>query len=157
MPALPVDTRRVHLGGVSFRPSGPLRRAGPIPNPKQRIEEIRYAARLLVGFNVGAKPRWRMSQLVAFVKKYRIERDEDPSATFFYTKGIYRGSGGVVDEDGAQIVVLDFSGKPKRFIKQMRKLGMAIVRKFKQEEVIVQIQRDGGHYRAWKMIPKETK
>lgn len=158
---VPADTRRFSWqnpnGDVGFfRPNGRLTLEGRsnayVENPagwssRQPI----YAARIFVGFNVGEKPRWKMGDAVRIVKRIRKAQVGTPDATFLYQRGLYtsKRDQSVVDEQGAQIIILNLAGSPvKEFRQQMVELGEEIATKLKQEEVIVEIQRGG--------ISKET-
>lgn len=153
---VPADTRRFSWRSPSgktgsFRPNGPMtlegRRADFAENPTGWSSRAPiYAARIFVGFNVGPRPRWTMSDVVQIVKRVRKGQVGSPDATFLYQRGLYtsKEDRSVVDEKGAQIIILNLSGATvKEFRAQMIELGEEIAEKLRQEEVIVEIQKGG--------------
>ncbi len=105
------------------------------------------SARIIVGFNVGDRPRWSIDDLIPLVQEIRMEQTGDPSASFLAQRGIYQHSDprrGVVTEDSAQIIIIDTHGLSEGvFEEQMIELAGDIAERLKQEEVIVEIQRNG--------------
>jgi hypothetical protein len=157
---VPADTRRFSWrnprGDVGFfQPNGGMTRVGDAdlesnPTGWSSRSPI-YAARIFVGFNVGPKPRWAMTDVVRIVKRIRKKQVGSPDATFLYQRGLYtsKKDDSVVDEKGAQIIILNLIGASvPEFRAQMLELAEEIATKLKQEEVIVEIQRGG--------ISKET-
>lgn len=153
---MPADTRRFSWrnpnGDVGFfSPNGRMTLVGRDDdfntNPagwtsRQPI----YAARLFVGFNVGARARWTMNDVVRIVKRIRKAQVGNPDATFLYQRGLYtsKRDESVVDERGAQIIILNLVGASvPEFRQQMIALGEEIATKLRQEEVIVELQRGG--------------
>jgi hypothetical protein len=157
---VPADTRRFSWknprGDVGFfQPNGSLTRVGDddlAENPTGWSSRSPiYAARIFVGFNVGPKPRWSMTNVVRIVKRIRKKQVGSPDATFLYQRGLYtsKRDESVVDEKGAQIIILNLGGASvAEFRTQMIELAEEIATKLRQEEVIVEIQRGG--------ISKET-
>jgi len=154
--AVPADTRRFswrspHGSGGSFEPNGRMTLEGRHDDFEENpagwtSRQPIYAARIFVGFNVGPKPRWSMSDVVKIVKRIRKEQVGSPDATFLYQRGLYtsRRDASVVDETGAQIIILNLAGAGVReFRAQMIALAEEIATKLRQEEVIVEIQRGG--------------
>ena len=129
-----------------FRPTGALR-----PNRVRWSSEPAQAARIIVGFNVGAEPHWSMNDLIGMVREIREEQGAEPAASFLFQRGIYahEGGGPVVEEDGAQVIVLNLSGQhPDDFKKDIERMAEKLAREMQQEEVIVEFQKAG--------IPTET-
>lgn len=159
---VPADTRRFSWRGNRgasvgfFNPNGKMtfvgRNVDYFENPPAWSSRSPiYAARIFVGFNVGPRPRWSMTDVVRIVKRIRRAQVGSPDATFLYQRGLYtsKRDESVVDEKGAQIIILNLSGAPPRlFRQQMIDLGEEIATKLRQEEVIVEIQKGG--------ISKET-
>jgi hypothetical protein len=159
--SIPADTRRFAWRGRSgdsgsFEPNGRLGLVGERPNLRENrtgwsSKTPIYAARIFVGFNVGPKARWTMDDVVRLVKKTRTKQVGSPDATFLYQRGLYtsKKDDSVVDERGAQIIILNLSGAPLRaFRTQMLDLAEELATKLRQEEVILELQRGG--------ISKET-
>jgi hypothetical protein len=152
---IPADTRRFAWrnprGEVGFfTPNGRVTEHGRgdfLENPAGWTSRSPiYAARIFVGFNVGHRARWSMEDVVRIVKRVRKAQVGTPDATFLYQRGLYtsKRDESVVDEKGAQIIILNLSGAtPKQFRLQMIALGEEIATKLRQEEVIVEIQRGG--------------
>ena len=112
-----------------------------------------YAARIIVGFKRKGKRAATLDSLVRVVRRVRQEQVGDPSSSFLTQRGIYRhGSGKIVDEPGAQVVLINvpqFNTTPKKFEAQVEELAEAIVVTLEQDEVIVEIQRDGRVVRSF--------
>lgn len=106
------------------------------------------SARLIVGFNVGHNPYWRLEDLVTLVRDERI-RDGHPSASFVPQRGVYQheavdGHGEIVTEDGAQVTIIcDYTSDVDAFTEEMIDLGGYIAKMMRQESVIVEIQHNG--------------
>jgi hypothetical protein len=153
--ALPVDTRRFsyrHNGEVGFFvPNGTLTTRGSILRrnpPAWESEDPIWGARIFVGFSVGMEPRWSMEDAVHIVRRVRGAQVGTPDSSFLYQKGLYthKLTGETVEEDGAQIVFInlpDFGATPKVFEKQMVEVAEALAIELEQEEVIVELQKDG--------------
>jgi len=160
--AVPADTRRFRwrnprgAAAGAFEPNGRLTLVGGSRALEQNpagwtTRQPVYAARVFVGFNVGARPRWAMSDVVRIVKRVRVAQVGAPDATFLYQRGLYtsKKDDSVVDEKGAQVIVLNLAGaSASEWRTQMIALAEELATKLKQEEVIVEIQRGG--------ISKET-
>lgn len=161
---IPADIRQARWQGPrgkrgTFRPNGTVQLVGArtaIENPAAwSSDEPLQAARLFVGFNVGAKPRWKLDDLVRVVKRARKAQGHAPDASFLVQKGIYtRKSGETVTEDGAQVVVLNTEGDAQpAFQREMVELAEAIATTLKQEEVILELQRGGVVQRTFGVVP----
>lgn len=109
--------------------------------------ENTLAARLFVGFSVANEPRWSLDDVILVVREVRERQaPDDPSASFIIQKGIYKykATGQVVEEDGAQVVIIDTRGLSyEDFRREIVELGEEIVKRLEQELVVVEIQRDG--------------
>jgi hypothetical protein len=157
------QTRAVHIGATEFYgrngklvgifvPNGALR-----PNKKLwKSDDPLQAARIIVGFNVGQSPTWSMGRVMELVKQIRREQGQDVDASFVFQRGFYTHpeAGGMVEEDGAQIIILNtFETPPKKFEQQMRQLADKIAYAMKQKEVIVEFQKAGRTYETYGMGP----
>ena len=131
--------------GGMFRPNGRLTYHGMHINPDHGSSEKTRAGRIIVGFNVGGEPKYGMEDLIRIVKRVRQEQVGNPSSTFIAQTGICQHhSGDVVTEQGAQVIIIDtMSTKRKAFTRQMVELAETIARELEQEEVIVEIQKNG--------------
>lgn len=134
-------------GTKTFAPNGKLVHRGRggsrmLSNPERwSSTDPVEAARIFVGFNVGEEPVWTMSDLIRIVREVRELQTGDPSSTFVAQRGIYTHSNGpVVEENGAQVIILNLEGDPK-FEGQMTDLAEQIAGDFDQEEVIVEMTR----------------
>lgn len=161
---IPADTRAVYLSGpqgrtARFRPNGKVQLVGQhvVANPELwASDEPMLAARLFVGFNVGAEPTWKMNDLITVVTRARVGQGHDPDASYLVQKGVYtsKKTGDTVTEDGAQVVLLNVSGEPqKSFEKEMTELAETIAGVLRQEEIIVEIQRGGIAVRTFGVVP----
>lgn len=156
MPIIPCDLRTAYWSGPcagSFRPKGEIRHVAvsALASPTLGAEAWRstdtLSARLFVGFSVGGDPKYDLDDLIPIVREVRTKQaPDDPSATFLLQRGIYkyRRTGEIVEEDGAQVVIIDTLGTdPETFEKQMIELAEEIARRLEQELVVVEIQRRG--------------
>jgi hypothetical protein len=130
-----------------FRPKGKLRmhHEGMMPNPTSRLGGGGYSARLFVGLAVGQKTTYTEDDIVDLVWRTRKKQKRSADASILSQKGIYEDrSGQRVVEPSVQIIILDFSGQPKKaFVKEMVGLGEVLRKRLKQETVILEIQRRG--------------
>lgn len=149
---LPTDTRPAMWstpnGWGSFHPRGQKRWTGESYRRNKKTWEAgaeTWSARLFVGFNVGGETVWDMADLIDTVRRKREGQTGDPSSSFVYQRGIYRHrSGEVVEEPGAQVIIINTSGaSPAEWEEQMVALGEAIADELDQEEVVVELQRNG--------------
>jgi hypothetical protein len=136
-----------------FRPTGALR-----PNRERwSTTDPIQAARLFIGFNVGDEPTWKMQDVIELVREIRQEQRQSPAASFVFQKGIYAHTGRkdlIVEEDGAQVIVLNLDEIPTReFEQQMKMLGTKLATELKQEEVILDLQRAGISYKTMGLAP----
>jgi hypothetical protein len=130
-----------------FRPRGKLRQwhEGASPNPASRLGGGGYSARIFVGLNVGQRKVYNENDIVDLVWRTRKKQGRSADASILSQKGIYEDrSGARVVEPSVQIIIIDFSGAPKKaFVGEMVQLGEVLRKRLKQETVIVEIQRRG--------------
>lgn len=153
--ALPAELREVRWGSPDgktrghFKPNGKPRvlASSRLLTPNWRSKDAPWAARLLVGFNVGEIPTYEMEDLIALVRRVREKQGAPLDSSFVYQKGIYthHDGHGVVTEDGAQVIILNLDPGTSRevFEAQMIELANVIVGEMGQETVIVEMQRGG--------------
>jgi hypothetical protein len=148
-----------HLGEVThklrsgktrrFRPTGEvyLARSGRLAsaeerrdNPVEKITGSGLSARLFVGLSVGDAPTWTLENVVDAVWTFRAG-----GASFLIQKGIYQDAEGArVSEESVQVVILDFDSQTEEaFTQSMMKLAEHLREKFRQDSVVVEIQRKG--------------
>ncbi len=144
MPVIPAKLGPASWKGGSFRPYGKVIYSGSRPNPVTRSKGAVYAARLFVGFSVDEVPTYSMDDLMALVQD---ERADHPDASFISQRGIYmsrKPPHKVVREEGAQVIIVNTRGVPmKEFAREIIDLAERICAEFQQEEVIVEMQRNG--------------
>ena len=126
-------------------------------NPAEwESDEPMLAARLFVGFNVGQKPTYEVDDLLPIVLAVREGQGHAPDASFLLQKGIYTSmrDKSIVEEDGAQVIVLNLDGAPqKTFERDMVELGEIIAKSMQQETVIVEIQKGGITTKVVGVVP----
>jgi len=135
----------------SFYPDGPLQlhgdRAALQSNPEHWTTRDTYAARIIVGFERKGKRPATLNQLVRIVRRVRKEQVGDQGATFLSQRGIYqRTKKQVIDEPGAQVLIINTPGmktSPKKFAAQMLALAEVIATELGQDEVILEMQKNG--------------
>lgn len=144
----------------SFRPNGRFTKHGDIGewvgNPSNWESDEIIVGRLIVGFSVGQVPTYSGEDLIAIVERVRTAQSGDPSASFVAQRGIYqsRKTGEVVVEDGAQVFIINTHGLAlEAFIDQMVELAETVARELQQEEVILEIQRNGLSLKTIGVIP----
>lgn len=142
---LNVNTRTYLPGGARFEAIGERKRFGRIRNPRTATYGKALGARIFVGFNVGSRQRWHMSDVVKIVKRVRNAQVGTPNATFLAQTGIYKPPGGkAVAERGAQVILIDEQGlDPVSWSAQMEQLGEVLAGELRQKEVLVEIQHGG--------------
>ncbi len=104
------------------------------------------SARIFVGFNVGHVPTYNVDQLIEIVQAVRREQGHKPDSSFIAQKGLYtsKRDGSLVTEDGAQVVIINLAGDDMTtFRNEMMVLAETIAGQMQQEEVILEMQRDG--------------
>jgi hypothetical protein len=114
-------------------------------NPENWSSKDTLAARLFVGFSVNDEPTYTLDDLVELVGTLRREAGK-PNASFMTQRGIYQhhDSRHIVQEDGAQVIIIDTWSTPvDDFREEMVKLAEIIAEQMQQEEVIVELQRNG--------------
>lgn len=130
-----------------FRPTGALR-------PNRRLWDQHdpvQAARLFVGFKIQDRPVWDMESIIGLVREIRTEQGMSPASSFVAQKGLYvhKDSGKLVEEDGAQIIILNTDDTPSRaFEDSVEQLGEKLADELLQDEVILELQRGGVAYRT---------
>lgn len=154
MPAIPCNPSRASWSGPnagSFNPYGKLdiiSYGGPGTLGAAAWESANSrAARLFVGFSVGQQPRYSMDDLIPIVRDVRLlQAPADPSASFVAQQGIYRykHDGDIVEEDGAQVIIIAPAGTAgSQFKAEMIALGEEIARKLHQELIVLELQHNG--------------
>lgn len=133
-------------GTRRFKPKGRLRvyEHGVMSNPAERIP-AGYGARFFVGLKVGRRVAYKISDVIAIVRRVRKAQGKVADATILAQKGIYEDrSGELVVEPSAQVIIIDLAGESKRvFVDDMKALGEELRRKLRQEAVILEIQQRG--------------
>lgn len=115
-------------------------------NPAAWDSDETLAARIFVGLNDGDVPAYTFDQIVEAVKSFREEKHNKVGASFLAQRGWYLHKDGkhAVEEDAVQIVIIDVWGTPRRrFDQEMIELAEELAAVFNQEEVIVEIQKNG--------------
>lgn len=131
-----------------FQPHGDFERHGSLQeNPRTWSgQKAVWSARVIVGFKRRGKKPATLNMLVRIVKRVRTQQIGDPSSSFLTQRGLYRhnDTGEIVDEPGAQVVLIDtHNTPPKVFEQQAEQLAEIIARELDQAEVIVEIQKNG--------------
>jgi len=115
-------------------------------NPIERIPRGGLSARLFIGLNVGSKPTYTVKQIIDETVKIRKRQKALPNASFLSQKGVYTHakSGKIVRENSVQIILIDTVGTPiMQFEDEVKELGTELRARFKQESVILEIQKGG--------------
>jgi hypothetical protein len=145
-------------GFGGFRPTG-TRHVGQdlLENPTTwESGKTIYSARIFVGFKVGNKTRWSVKDLIRVMKAIRKRQGRRPDSSFIAQEGLYTSSrtGETIDEKGAQVMIINMVKLSlKEFTDEMIELAEEIARQLKQEEVVLQVQKNGMDYRTWGISP----
>lgn len=164
MPAYPFNPSTLHWNPArphrsgTFRPQGRLEQHGPEPlvrNPRGWGSKETLAARLIVGFSVRSVPTYSLDDLINIVERVRREQVKNPSASFVSQRGIYQHHDGeTVTEDGAQVFIINLEKLTEdEFTDQMVELAEVVAREMQQEEVIVEIQKNGISQETIGVVP----
>lgn len=149
-----------------FKPQGNFQFSGPRINPLEwKSQDAPYMARILVGFNVGEKPAYSMSDLIPIVRNFLRLHGLPEDSSFVYQKGVYTHSkdGKVIQEDGAQVIILKVpytawdNVTSRRFPRLMQWLAETIATQLQQEEVIVETSKGGKVIATFGMSGKKSK
>lgn len=176
MAIIPANLHVTHWAGSrpgSFRPNASAAtihgdktvfarvRQNPVKSTPVKKVPI-YAVRFLIGFAVGGKAKWKMTDLQRIVKTVRTRQMGHPDSSFVSQSGMYsyREAGKhrdtVVTERGAQLLVVNvphWGITPEEFKSQMQELGETICRKLKQEILIGEWQVNGLIEESWEVTP----
>lgn len=110
-------------------------------------KQIKDAARLFVGFNVGNKKVWRAGEVYLMCYLLREEQLSGgkgyPAFSFYVGCGAFPGDKIVVSERSAQLVFMNFGQKTYDFSKDMFKLAEKLGEALSQESILVEIQSEG--------------
>jgi hypothetical protein len=139
----------------SFKPKGKLHEVGEMrQNPAAWRSKDTLSARLFVGFNVDDKPTYSLDDLIELVGEYR-EHQKKAGASFLAQTGIYQHKNGpIVEEEGAQVIIIDVWDTPEdAFADEMIDLAETIAEDMQQEEVVVEIQKNGITTEVLGVIP----
>lgn len=152
---LPIDTRRINTRHFSFMPTPRTEvRLGSRRNPVDDFSGDNWAARLFIGFNVGTEPRWSIDDLLPRVRKMRQAQGAPPDATYIATRGVFtHGSGRVVEEDGAQVIIFAVDEDAETFQKNVLALAETLVRELEQEAIFVELQKNGLQVALYRARP----
>jgi len=146
---------------IRFNPCGTLRivslgkkRRNPLGGGGVRTKQTTpgmgrvWGVRMFVGLSVGHEPKYSIARLVKFTKDFLIGQGWPPDSSFVAQRGIYtyastdpKGPAGVVEEESAQVIILDAVKFDKdAFLLVMQNLAEYLVKAFEQEKIFVQVQ-----------------
>lgn len=159
-------------GRVRFVPKGDLSLISAVkgkrPNPiaESGLYDTTWAARLFVGFSIEEKIVYTIDDLVMLVRDYlkrvRIKGHSDfrmpEDSSFLLQRGVYTHavSGKVNEETSAQIVIINLGVSILEFKAVVLGLAEHICDKWRQESVIVEIQKNGVVQKTWFVVGKRT-
>jgi hypothetical protein len=128
---------------IHFRPTGRLQRVGVQASAFEALHRKKgkqLSARILIGLNVGTKTVYTVKDVVEATMKMRPK-----GASFLAQRGVYfDAKGRRIDEPSVQIIILDFDKMTKQaFVDDMASLAEKLRKKFKQDEVVLEIQKSG--------------
>jgi len=155
-----VNTRTYRDSERSFHPNGDLYYYGDgfeKNESRWRTTNPIWSARIFVGLEevrgrrevADRKAERKLDELIDLVRDVRTDQSGDPASSFLYQRGLYTHQepgrkGQVVEDFGAQVVIIGTPGMPRQdFEQQMVELAESIAAEFDQEEVILDLQRGG--------------
>lgn len=139
--------RLVYWGGKPTRAT-----RGDAEIPVKGVATLEAA--IVVGFNVGGKPRWSMRDAVRVVLAAKRAAGLSADSTFQSQWGYYQPDthSKTIGERGTRVILLNsYDLLPeKRFVAHVRTVAQALRVKLRQEEVIVTITKNGRVVRQWR-------
>ena len=149
---IPADIGNFRHSRASFYANGPRKVVGS--NPIKWQDDETWAARFFVGLDVKVNgesvPRYSLEDVLEFVVDVRNEQGADPSSSYIAQRGVFRHCPDkdsqcvVAREHSVQVVIIAPTGEtPKQFRQNMLQLAEALAVQFEQEEVILQVQKNG--------------
>lgn len=150
-------------GGVhaTFRPVGRMYYVGRSPNIRGSTRgDVAIAvsgpsqleARIIVGFNVDGKPRWRLRDVQNIVLREKHAEGLGAGASFLMQHGIYQETkkAHVDRERGCQIVLLNLYDKLtlRQFLVHIHRMARVLRTKLRQDAVLVQVTAGGRPVRG---------
>lgn len=141
-------------GPIRWTPDGPLYRVGTVgleaeQNPPLKRGQLALTARIFVGLNVGKRRVWDLPDVVEAAKAHwglaRWREGERGGASFLSQHGFYDSPTGFISEESVQVVIFTAAKRSdvETFSRAMRKFGLALAEKLRQETVLVEIQIRG--------------
>ena len=143
-----------------FNPCGPVREFGvhgKRRNPKTEtgLGKV-WGVRMFVGFSVKQKPKYSLASLVSETRDFLRKMNFPEDSSFVAQKGVYTYAEGgtVVEEDSAQVIILDTTLIDKdKFLKVMQDLAEYLVVTFEQEVMFVQVLYANVVRDTWRVTP----
>lgn len=174
MPIIPANMGRASWGGKkpgTFNPSGAVRFYGDKSvfergswqratqqrrNPLEEDDVETAAIRFFIGFNVGGKPKWKISDVERIVSEVRIRQMGHPDATYVAQMGTYTHHHGkkIVKEKGCQLIIMNmphWNISTDEFHDQMEELGETLCQRLKQELILGEWQVNGIVEKNWRV------
>ncbi len=113
-----------------------------------------YSAHFFVGFSpgtqcpetelLGSRRYYTMESLISVVRATRASQGRKADSSFLAQTGIFtHGTGQVVEEPGAQVIVFPDDSDDHDFIDHMRQLADAIASNLAQDMVILDLRKGG--------------
>ena len=137
----------LHAGGEAVMPRATETRERENPIV-ERIGGTRegtgLSARIFIGLSVGDTPTYTIDDVVKATVAIRKRQGSLPDASFLAQRGVYTQAGSTVEENSVQIIIIDMQGDTKQvFTSQVVELAKELREDFKQESVIVEVQKRG--------------
>lgn len=111
-------------------------------------------ASIVVGFNVGGKPRWHLKDAVRVVLGVKRTAGLSAGSTFLSQHGYYQPDvrSKTVGEKGVRIILLNSYDllSQARFTAHVRAVARTLRIKLRQDEVIVSITKNGRVIKQWR-------
>lgn len=146
----PIHVGNTRVGIFDFIPTGKIMfvSEGSRNNPDIFRSKETWAARIIVGLSIKGRRRSIPPQsIISYVKAYCKFAGLDPSSSYLMQKGVYQYSGGgrVVTENSMQIILLNLNADlhPGIFQMYMEYMAEDMGVDFKQESIVMEIQRNG--------------
>lgn len=118
-------------------------------NPYAWKQSEVWSVRLFVGLSVGAVPTWSLDDVVKYVAKHWQK-----PASFLLQRGIWGKPPDLIVEDSVQVLIVNTGVDLQEFKNNMEVLAEQIAKDFEQEEVVLELQKNGVSVALGGIVPR---
>jgi hypothetical protein len=112
------------------------------------------AARIFVGLSIKGRQTYSLAYLVSLVREFLRKRKFPEDSSFLSQRGVYthQDSHKTIEEDSAQVVIINMGSPESKFKKTIVSLGEHICKIMRQDSVIVDYQKNGISEHIWEVV-----